>query len=61
MSEKDIRELVREERRRYAREWRAKNPEKVQAANRRYWEKKARERIAAEQKWRAESAGNSAI
>ena len=48
MSDKEIQELVKEERRRYAREWRAKNPEKVQAANRRYWEKKVMERMSAE-------------
>ena len=33
MCEREIQELVREERRRYAREWRKKNPEKVRAAN----------------------------
>lgn len=41
MSDKEIQELVKEERRRYAREWRARNPQKVQAANKRYWEKRA--------------------
>ena len=41
MCEREIHELVREERRRYAREWRKKNPEKVRAANKRYWERKA--------------------
>lgn len=41
MSEKEIQELVREERRRYAREWRAKNKDKVAENNRRYWERKA--------------------
>lgn len=45
MSEKEIQELVREERRRYAREWRAKNREKVRASNQRYWEKRVRERL----------------
>ncbi len=48
MSEKEIQELVREEQRRYAREWRAKNREKVRASNRRYWEKRAQARLAAE-------------
>lgn len=48
MSEREIQELVREERRRYAREWRAKNPEKVKAANARYWEKRVRERMTRE-------------
>lgn len=28
-------------RREYQRQWRAKNPDKVRANNRRYWEKKA--------------------
>lgn len=48
MSKKSIQELVREEQRRYAREWRAKNPEKVRAYNRRYWEKQVQARLAAE-------------
>lgn len=30
-------------RREYQRQWRAKNPDKVRATNRRYWEKKAQE------------------
>lgn len=30
-------------RREYQRQWRAKNPDKVRANNRRYWEKKAQE------------------
>ena len=34
---------ARLERNRYAREWRAKNKDKVREANRRYWEKKASE------------------
>ena len=49
MSEKEIQELVRDEKRRYAREWRAKNKDKVSANNRRYWERKALARKAAEQ------------
>ena len=48
MGEKEIQELVREERRRYAREWRKKNPEKIRAANQRYWERKVQARLAAE-------------
>ena len=47
MNREEIQELVREERRRYAREWRAKNPDKVKAANARFWEKKALERLSA--------------
>lgn len=37
-----------EERRKYFRQWRAKNPDKVKAANRRYWEKKAAQLKAGE-------------
>ena len=39
----DTQELKREARREYMREWRKKNPEKVQAAQERYWAKKAAE------------------
>lgn len=45
MTEKEIQELVKNERNRYAREWRAKNPDRVQANNRRYWEKRAMKRL----------------
>lgn len=48
MSENEMQELVRKERSRYAREWRAKNPDKVAAINRRYWERKAQQRTEAE-------------
>lgn len=48
MTEKELHELVKAEQRRYAREWRKKNPEKVAANKRRYWEKKALERIEKE-------------
>lgn len=48
MTEKQIMELVRKERNRYAKEWRDKNPDKVAANNRRYWERKALERLAKE-------------
>ena len=49
MTEKESQELVRAEKAKYVREWRAKNPEKVKAANQRYWERKAIARKAAEQ------------
>lgn len=48
MNEEQIMQMVREERNRYAKEWREKNPEKVAAANRRYWERKALARRAVE-------------
>ena len=35
-------EAAREAKNKYKREWRKNNPEKVRAANVRYWEKKAR-------------------
>lgn len=34
-------ETIKKLQREYLRQWRAKNPDKVKAANRRYWEKKA--------------------
>lgn len=36
-------------RREYKRQWRAKNPDKVKAANERYWTKKGAEMIQREQ------------
>lgn len=41
-------EAARLARNRYKREWAKKNPEKVKAANRRYWERKAQEAEALE-------------
>ena len=40
----EIKELVRKERNHYASEWRKKNPERVKAANERYWKKRAERR-----------------
>ena len=34
---------AREAKREYQRQWRARNPDKVRAANQRYWDKKGRE------------------
>jgi hypothetical protein len=39
---------IREAQRQYKREWRRKNPDKVKAANERYWIKRAREIIELE-------------
>ena len=39
--EKEIREQMRAAMREYKREWRKKNPDKVKAANERYWIKRA--------------------
>lgn len=41
--ELEIREQIRERQRAYKREWRKKNPDKIKAANERYWLKKAAE------------------
>lgn len=41
MDDKAIAEIAREAQRKYQREWRAKNKDKVAAINRRYWQKKA--------------------
>lgn len=41
--ELEIKEQIRERQRAYKREWRKKNPDKIKAANERYWLKKAAE------------------
>lgn len=46
----DTQELKREARREYMREWRKKNPEKLRAAQERYWMKKASEIAAKREK-----------
>ncbi|EJV41768.1 hypothetical protein [Bacillus toyonensis] len=46
MNEKELQELIKEEKREYMRDWRSKNREKVAANNARYWAKKAAERKA---------------
>lgn len=40
-----LNEMVRREKNEYAKAWRAKNPDKVRANNRRYWERKALEKM----------------
>lgn len=42
-------DAAREIKNKYLREWRKKNPDKVKAANARYWEKKAAEMKLAEE------------
>lgn len=46
----DMEELKREARREYQREWRKKNPDKLKAAQERYWLKKAAEIAAKREK-----------
>lgn len=45
---KSLEQLGVEERRRYQREWRKRNPEKVREKNKAYWEKRAQKRLAAQ-------------
>ncbi len=45
--EKEKKKAAAEARNAYAREWRAKNPEKVRAINQRYWERRAERQSAA--------------
>lgn len=42
---KNIEELARQIRNQKAKEWRAKNPDKIKAINKRYWLKKAQQKI----------------
>lgn len=48
VDKKAMQEIAREVQREYQREWRKKNPDKVREKNRRYWEKKAQERLRME-------------
>ena len=41
MDEKAMEAVVAEARREYFREWRRKNPDRIRAINKRYWEKQA--------------------
>ena len=44
-----LNERAAEERREYYRQWRAKNKDKVRENNRRYWERKAAKKEAAQE------------
>ncbi len=59
MNEPEMRELARQERNRYLREWRAKNKDKVRETNQKYWERRAA-RLASEKEVHrvAENADN---
>lgn len=48
MKTKAIEELIRQEKNEYFKKWRKNNPDKIKEINRRYWEKKALERLKAE-------------
>lgn len=50
MTNKEIEELIKEEKREYARNWRKENKEKVRANNQRYWKKKALEKLKEQEK-----------
>ncbi|MCU7699959.1 hypothetical protein OM428_06330 [Enterococcus gallinarum] len=43
MDKKSLEALAKEERLRYFREWRKKNPDKVKQHNKNYWEKKPKQ------------------
>jgi hypothetical protein len=40
LDQETLDQLVRDEKARLLREWRSNNPDKVRAANKRYWEKR---------------------
>lgn len=44
----NLERLAIEERRRYQKEWRAKNKDKVRAQNQKFWLRRAQQRLAAE-------------
>lgn len=48
MSKIDIKELAREARREYARQWRAANKDRVKVYNEKYWEKRVAKQIVQE-------------
>lgn len=50
MDKKTLEALAKEERLRYFREWRKKNPDKVKQHNKNYWEKKAKAKLLKEEK-----------
>ena len=50
MVEKDELQMIREARAAYAREWRAKNPDKEKANRERYWLNRAKRRQAEQEK-----------
>ena len=59
VTDAEVREAVNAYRRNYMKEWRKKNPDKVRANQRRYWERKVLEaRRAAEQSEGGVSDGN---
>lgn len=43
--DRSLENLAREEQRRYQREWRRRNKDRVREINRRYWERRAKRRI----------------
>lgn len=54
-------ESAREAKREYEKRWRAANPDKVRAKNRRYWEKRAAKKMPLEFKRSEEANQNDAI
>ncbi len=50
MQNTNIKSLADEERRKYFKEWRKQNKDKVKSYNQNYWEKLAQKRLETEQK-----------
>ena len=45
MNAKNIEEIIREEKKKYFKNWRAKNPQRVKTHNENYWRKKVLQKI----------------
>ena len=50
MDNKKLEEQIVQEKRKYFREWRAKNKERIQKSNEKYWQKRAEKRIKESEK-----------
>ena len=50
MTQKHMKELIREEKTNYFKEWRAKNKDKVKKHNENYWKRRAEKRLQSETK-----------
>lgn len=45
MTDKEVENLIKEEKREYARQWRKNNKDKVKETNKRYWKKKVLKKL----------------
>ena len=46
-TEEELQAAIRAEKNEYVKEWKRRNPERAREINKRYWEKRARARLAA--------------